>query len=113
MMAARPGPPPIDTGIPAQASNLFCWVEDLLLTVHCHREVGKVGVFVRLIDFQNACWTVLAEKTVWSETTLQPTQGYADMGMGLKFGQASLLPMTRRYFKLSTGPSAETAKGGS
>ncbi len=92
---------PMDTGIPAQASNLMYLGQDLLLTVHCHREFGEVGVFVRLVDFQKDRWEVLAEKNVWSETTRHPIRGYADMGTGLKFGQASLLPMGEDQFRVT------------
>lgn len=92
---------PTDTGIQAQAANLLYLGQDLLLTAHCHREYGEVGVFVRLVDFAGDRWKVLSEKNVWADTTLQPIGGYSDMGTGMKFGQASLLPMDNEQFRVT------------
>lgn len=80
----------IDTGIPAQASNLMHLGGDRLLTIHCHRE-GEVGLFVRIVDFANDEWRTVEECDIWDNAVSSEVASYAEMALKLKFGQASLL----------------------
>lgn len=81
---------PIDTGIPAQASNLVCLGGDTLLTIHCHRE-GETGLYVRTVDFTDDRWRVLDELEIWGNAPSSKVASYADMAKQLRFGQPSLL----------------------
>jgi sialidase-1 len=82
---------PIDTGIPAQASSLLHWQDDLLLTVHACREGEDIGVFVNLVDFRGDRWRTLASEKVWGNARAERIGSYAEMSRNLKFGQPSLL----------------------
>ena len=80
----------MDTGVWGQASNLMHWKDDLLLTIHCHRE-GEVGLYVRLVDFAKDRWRTIEEANIWSNAPSMKVAAYATMALNLKFGQASLL----------------------
>ncbi len=80
----------IDTGVAAQASNLMYMGGDYLLTIHCHRE-GEVGLVVRIVDFADDQWRVVAEATIWDNAQASKVAAFGDMAKSLKFGQASLL----------------------
>lgn len=82
---------PIDTGIPAQASNLIHWEDNVLLTSHCHREGDDIGLYVRLVDFTNDRWQVIEELNIWDNAPAMKVAAYATMGLNLKFGQPSFL----------------------
>lgn len=88
---------PIDTGVPGQASNVISLKDNLLLSVHCHRE-GKVGLYVNIVDFTNDEWRVLATEKIWGNAPSKHVGGLLDMGKGLKFGQPSLLPIDNGEF---------------
>ena len=86
---------PINTGHLAQASNLMWLGDDLLLTIHCHRE-GDLGVCVRIIDLGGDRWKPLEEKFIWNAGDRLATksgQVIHEMFQSLRFGQASLLPL--------------------
>jgi len=83
---------PIDTGVPAQASNLIYLGGEKLLTIHCHRESEPIGLYVRIVDLTNDEWKVIDEVKVWDGATPQKTSNLSTMGT-LKFGQSSLLPL--------------------
>lgn len=82
----------IDTGIPAQASNLTYLGGDKLLSIHCHRE-GETGLIVRVVDFAGDQWKTIEELDVWSNAPSREVARFKDMAVNLKFGQASLLPL--------------------
>ena len=84
---------PIDTGIPAQASNLMYLGGDRLLTVHCHRGQEPIGLFVRTVDFANDSWNVLAEACAWNRSAVQKITSLLSMSTALRFGQPSLLAL--------------------
>jgi len=82
---------PIDTGHMGQASNLMWLGDEQLLTIHAHR-AGKVGLYVRLIDFKNDKWKVAEETVIWGKAPAQDTsKSIIEQFAGLKFGQPSLL----------------------
>lgn len=86
---------PIDTGHPGQASGLAPWDDGLLLTIHAQRGVDP-GVWVRIIDFRNGEWKMLAEAPIYGAFHGAQTatgQQSAEMFRSLKFGQPSLLVM--------------------
>ena len=83
---------PIDTGIPAQASNLMYMGGDTLLTIHCHRE-GETGLYVRIVDFTNDRWRTVEEDNIWDKASSSRIATYAEMAKRMKFGQASLLSL--------------------
>ena len=82
---------PIDTGIGGQASNLL-WLEgDQLLTIHAHRE-GKLGLYLRLVDFANDRWKIKDEGLIWGDGVSGPNpRRLVDHFQSLRFGQPSLL----------------------
>ena len=84
---------PIDTGIHGQASNLTWLGGDRLLMINTQRE-GKIGLYVRLVDFKNEVWKVKDESLIWgngvSETN---SENFIDHCQGLRFGQPSLLSL--------------------
>ena len=82
---------PIDTGVWGQASNLMHWGNDVLLTIHCHREGEDVGLYVRIVDFAKDRWRLIKESKIWDNAPSMKVAAYATMGRNLKFGQASLL----------------------
>jgi sialidase-1 len=81
-----------DTGMLGQASNLTYLGGDTLLTIHCHRE-GKIGLYVRIVDFANDRWNTVEELNLWDDAPSQQVSQYKNMANNLKFGQASLLHM--------------------
>ena len=83
---------PINTGHLAQASNLMWFGEELLLSIHCHRE-DDLGVCVRIVNFKDDMWKVLEEQFIWKCGEGQATksgQVIHKMFQSLRFGQASL-----------------------
>jgi len=82
---------PIDTGVWGQASSLTHWGDDVLLTIHCHREGEDVGLYARIVDFADDRWRMITEAKIWDNAASMKVATYATMGQDLKFGQASLL----------------------
>ncbi len=84
---------PIDTGIQAQASNLLYLGNDLLLTIHSHREGSPedIGLTVRTVDLSGNSWTTVSECTIWQGVPPSQVANYSGMAMSLKFGQPSFL----------------------
>jgi sialidase-1 len=85
---------PIDTSHMGQASNLMWLGENKLLTIHAHR-AGDVGLYVRLVDFSNDKWDMLAEEVIWGNAKAQDTsKNIIDQFANLRFGQPSLLRLS-------------------
>ncbi|MHB9069398.1 MAG: sialidase family protein [Sedimentisphaerales bacterium] len=85
---------PIDTGHMGQASNLMWLGDERLLTIHAHR-AGDVGLYVRLIDFENDKWKMLSEEVIWGKAKAQDTsKNIIDQFANLRFGQPSLLRLS-------------------
>jgi sialidase-1 len=85
---------PIDTGHMGQASNLMWLGGERLLTIHAHR-TGEVGLYVRLVDFENDKWNMLAEEVIWGKAKAQDTsKSIIDQFANLRFGQPSLLRLS-------------------
>ena len=84
---------PIDTDIQAQASNLLYLGNDLLLTIHSHREGNPedIGLTVRIADISGNSWATISERTIWQGAPPSRVGNYSGMAMSLKFGQPSLL----------------------
>lgn len=84
---------PIDTGVPAQASNLMYLGGDLLLTIHSHREgeAEDIGLTVRIVDFSGNQWKTISDCRIWTGAPPARIANYSGMAMSLKFGQPSLL----------------------
>ena len=92
--------PPINTGHLAQASNLIWLRDDLLLTIHCHRE-GDLGVCVRIVDVSKNQWKLLEEKFIWKASDVAATESgqiIHEMFQSLRFGQPSLLHLKDETF---------------
>jgi sialidase-1 len=82
---------PIDTSHMGQASNLMWLGDEKVLTIHAHR-AGDVGLYVRLVDFANDSWNMLAEEVIWGNAKAQDTsKNIIDQFANLRFGQPSLL----------------------
>jgi len=82
---------PINTGVQAQASNFMHWEDDLLLTIHCHREGDNIGLYARLVDFANDHWQQIGELNIWDNAPSMQVAAFVTMAENLKFGQPSLL----------------------
>ena len=100
----------IDTGIPAQASNLMYLGGDRLMTIHCHRSEEPIGLFVRVVDLANDSWKVLDETCIWSRAGAADITSLESMGTALRFGQPSLLRLANGDI-LATHWSIEDGQG--
>ena len=67
------------------------WEDDILLTIHCHREGEEIGLFVRIVDLVGNRWRIVEERKIWGNVPSMKVGGYSTMGQNLRFGQASLL----------------------
>lgn len=83
---------PIDTQVPAQASNLISYKDNLVLSIHSYRE-GEVGVYVKVVDLSDNKWNVLSSKNIWDKSESSKISSLKDMGANLKFGQPSIIPV--------------------
>lgn len=86
----------IDTGHGGQAVNLLYLGGERLMSIHSHRTGDDNGIYVRVVDFSNDKWNVLAEKMVFGKTIGKQTHGgqdFTNLAKALRFGQASLLPL--------------------
>ncbi|MBT4820216.1 MAG: hypothetical protein HON70_31195, partial [Lentisphaerae bacterium] len=80
---------PLDTGVPGQASNLLRLDDNTVLSVHCQRETGDIGLFVRVVDVTGNSWRELTRQSVWDRATGLAVSGYGSMS-GIRFGQPSI-----------------------
>lgn len=84
---------PINTRHMGQSANLLYLGGECLMSVHCHRG-EEVGLYVRVIDFSNDQWNVIAEKEIWGPSLSQhagQNQKFLPLLKSIRFGQASLL----------------------
>lgn len=91
---------PIDTGVRGQASSLTWLRDDLLLTVHAHRE-DDPGVVVRIVDLAHDQWRVVQERLIWNGEYIGYTRDghpMTRMFRNLRFGQPSLLALGDEEF---------------
>ena len=87
---------PMDTGVAGQASGIMPLHDEVVLTIHAHRE-GDLGLYVRVVDFVGDRWRVVEEKNILSMAGSTEAKGsLADVWGGLRFGQPSCV-------RLSTG----------
>jgi len=103
---------PANTGVMGQASNLTWLGGDRLLTIHAHRG-DEVGIFVRIVDFTQDQWRVLAEEVIYGGGVPAQTragQSAAQMFKSLRFGQPSLLHLGEGEF-LATHWCVEDGQG--
>jgi sialidase-1 len=83
---------PFPTNHLAQASNIMWLGGNLLLSIHSHRADEPIGIFVRIVDFTNDKWRVVAEEKIWGNSAKQDSKSsIIDQFVNLKFGQPSLL----------------------
>ena len=81
----------IDTKIRGQASNILFYKDDLVFTIHCHRET-PTGLILRKVNLSNNQFSVLDEINLFSEVGLSSNDTDISKQFGsLKFGQPSLL----------------------
>ena len=80
---------PIDTGMPAQASNIFPLPDNTLLAIHCVRE-GNCGVYLNHAEISEGKWKTLHSEKIWCGENANKIGSLADMGDSLKFGQPSI-----------------------
>ena len=81
----------IDTNIRGQASNLLWYKENILFTIHCHRE-EPTGLILRKVDISNNKFNVLEEFNLFSKENISSDSSNISKQFGsLKFGQPSLL----------------------
>ena len=73
--------------------------DDLLLTIHCHRE-GDLGVCVRIVDLAGDRWRTLQEKFIWNAGQSLATdsgQVIHEMFQSLRFGTGLAAATAGRY----------------
>lgn len=86
---------PIDTGHVAQSPYLIYLGGERLLTIHSHRGQDP-GLFVRVVDFSNDNWNVLAERNIWGAflgQQIKTQQRFHEMMKRIRFGNPSLLQL--------------------
>lgn len=86
---------PIDTGHAGQSATLLALEGDRLMSVHCHRG-DEVGLYIRVIDFTNDRWNVIAEKNIWGASIGKQARGgeeFHELMKAIRFGQPSLLQL--------------------
>ena len=90
---------PLDTGMPAQASNIFPLPDKTILTVHCVRE-GDCGVYLNHAQIVDGSWKTLKSVKIWNGSDAKTIGSLADMGDNLKFGQPSIAALDDGSFLL-------------
>ncbi len=89
----------IDTGMPAQASNLYPLPDNTLLAIHCVRE-GDCGVYLNHAEIVDGSWKTLESVKIWNGANANTIGSLADMGDNLKFGQPSIAALADGSFLL-------------
>lgn len=88
----------IDTGIMAQASNMFYLGDNKLLTIHAHRAENP-GLYLRLAKLKNNQFIVDSETVIWSGQSVQnKSQNIKQQFASLRFGQPSLVRLNDGSF---------------
>ena len=81
----------INTNIRGQASNLIWYKDNILFTIHCHRE-EPTGLILRKIDITDNNFSILEEFNLFSKDNISSDSTNISKQFGsLKFGQPSLL----------------------
>ena len=88
---------PLDTRMPAQASNIYPLSDNTLLAVHCVRE-GDCGVFLNRAGIVDGKWETLESTKIWNGASADTIGSLSDMGDNLKFGQPSLIHVKEDNF---------------
>ncbi len=87
---------PAPTPHMGQSPNLLWLGGERLLTIHSHRGAGPPGIYVRLVDFSNDQWRLLAETVIYGNASRGQShegQAMADMFKSFRFGQPSVLKL--------------------
>ena len=81
----------LDTGVRAQASNLMWLGNNMILTIHAHRE-NPVGLWVRIVDVSDGGFQIAHEICLFSNDTMgSETTDIRRQFASLKFGQPSVM----------------------
>ena len=81
----------IDTKIRGQASNLLWYKDNILFTIHCHRE-EPTGLILRKVDITDNNFSIIEEFNLFSKDNISSDSSNISKQFGsLKFGQPSLL----------------------
>ncbi len=81
----------IDTKIRGQASNVMFYKDDIIFTIHCHRE-NPTGLILRKVDVRDNKFSILDEINLFSKDGLSSDDTNISKQFGsLKFGQPSIL----------------------
>ena len=81
----------IDTKIRGQASNVMFYKDDIIFTIHCHRE-NPTGLILRKVDIRDNKFSILDEINLFSKDGLSSDDTNISKQFGsLKFGQPSIL----------------------
>ena len=84
---------PIDTGHMAQSSSLIYLGGERLMSIHSHRGQDAPGLVVRVVDFTDDKWNIIAKKNIWGSSIgkqVDDGQTFFDMMRVIRFGQPSL-----------------------
>ena len=86
----------IDTGVKAQASNLMWLEENILLTIHSHRE-SPSGLIIRKVNIANSKFEILTELDLFQNENMGSDSTNISKQFGsLKFGQPSLIQLPNK-----------------
>lgn len=102
----------IDTGHMGQASSVMYLGGEYLVSIHAHRAEDP-GIYVRVVDFTDNRWNVVAESVIWGRGAGPQTrtgQEMSSMFTSLRFGQPSICRLQNGEF-LASHWSIEEGQG--
>jgi sialidase-1 len=86
----------LDTGVKAQASNLMWLEQNIILTIHSHRE-NPSGLIIRKVNIENNKFEILNEFDLFKDDTMESDSTNINKQFGsLKFGQPSLVQLQNK-----------------
>ena len=86
----------LDTGVKAQASNLMWLEQNIILTIHSHRE-NPSGLIIRKVNIENNKFEILNELDLFKDDTMESDSTNINKQFGsLKFGQPSLVQLQNK-----------------
>lgn len=84
--------PPLDTGIPGQASGITALGNGKVLTLHAmRRHTEQPGILAVVADLSAGRWDMLAHSQIWDAPRLPPNSALPGVFSAVRFGQPSAL----------------------
>ncbi len=84
--------PPLDTGIPGQASGITALGHGKVLTLHAmRRQTQEPGILALVADLSDGSWKELSRTQIWHAPKLPPNSALPGVFSAVRFGQPSAL----------------------